>query len=267
MKIFKKYLWTLVCAALAAGMSACSDSDDYTPAQPVPDDCQVVYFDASNATEYEIAPEETEGSVLTVTLSRLYATQEATVPLKVIADDVFSVPSSVTFAAGSTTATLPVTLSAATEGTYDLEISIEDEHYANPYIEVEGSPLYSITLTVVKWNLLGTGTFYYNGMWSGADSSQKLYQKDGTNIYKLPDWGGGIDLMFTMDSNGVITVAQQYIGADHSTYGAVYITSTGADATSYYDGNRTYYFNCRYIVSAGSFGTMYEAFVLTQPAQ
>lgn len=38
--------------------------------------------------------------------------------------------------------------------------------------------------------------------------------------------------------------------------------------TSYYDPEtQTYYFNMAYNVSAGTFGTMYEKFVLTDPVQ
>lgn len=70
------------------------------------------------------------------------------------------------------------------------------------------------------------------------------------------------------DEAGNITVPEQYIGADDRNYGAIYITSSNADASSYYDAAaKTYYFNCRYIVSAGSFGTFYEKFELKNPAQ
>ena len=51
-------------------------------------------------------------------------------------------------------------------------------------------------------------------------------------------------------------------------YSNPYVTTDGADVTSYYDPEtQTYYFNMAYNVSAGTFGTMYEKFVLTDPVQ
>lgn len=163
---------------------------------------------------------------------------------------------------------MSITLNEVASGEFSLRLAIEDEQYADPYKVVEGSPLFGINVEVVKWNLLGTGDYTYNSVFSGVDPGLELYQKEGTTMYKIPNWGGGIELNFICDEEGNITVPEQYIGADDSNYGAVYITSSNADASSYYDAaTKTYYFNCRYIVSAGSFGTFYEKFELKNPVQ
>lgn len=269
MKLNYKIAYMLAFAVFAMGFAACSDDDDYTPAAPVPEDCMQVYFSETNETDYEIAPDELTSTTINVSVMHLRTADAASVPVKAFqTGDVFVVPATVEFAAGQDTATLPITLKETGSGAFSLNLAIEDEQYADPYKVVEGSPLFGINLTVVKWNLLGTGTYTYTGWWEETQTGLELYQRDGTTTYKFPDWGGGIELTFTCDESGNITVPQQYIGANHSSYGAVYITSSNADASSYYDaGSKTYYFNCRYIVSAGSFGTFPEKFELTNPAQ
>lgn len=269
MKYYCNLAYMLAVAILSLGFAACSDDDDYKPAPSVPEDCMQVYFSELNESEYEIAPEDLTGTTIDLTVMRLQTAQAASVPITAFqTGDLFVVPSSVEFAAGEDTATLSITLNEVASGEFSLRLAIEDEQYADPYKVVEGSPLFGINVEVVKWNLLGTGDYTYNSVFSGVDPGLELYQKEGTTMYKIPNWGGGIELNFICDEEGNITVPEQYIGADDSTYGAVYITSSNADASSYYDAaTKTYYFNCRYIVSAGPFGTFYEKFELKNPVQ
>ena len=235
MKYYCNLAYMLAVAILSLGFAACSDDDDYKPAPSVPEDCMQVYFSELNESEYEIAPEDLTGTTIDLTVMRLQTAQAASVPVTAFqTGDLFVVPASVEFAAGEDTATLSSTLNEAASGEF----------------------------------LLGTGDYTYNSVFSGVDPGLELYQKEGTTMYKIPNWGGGIELNFICDEEGNITVPEQYIGADDSTYGAVYITSSNADASSYYDAaTKTYYFNCRYIVSAGSFGTFYEKFELKNPVQ
>lgn len=269
MKIFKKLAYMSALAMLATGIAACSDDDDYTRAKPVPEDCMQVYFSELNESAYELAPDVLASTKIDLSVMRLQTADAASVPVKVYqTGDVFVVPATVEFAAGQATATLSVSFKEAATGEYSLRLAIEDEQYADPYKVVEGSPIFGINLNVVKWNLLGTGTYTYTGWWEDTQTGLELYQRDGTTEYKFTDWGGGIELFFNCDEAGNITVPQQYIGANHSSYGQIFITSANANAPSRYDAaTKTYYFNCRYIVSAGSFGTFSESYVLTNPAQ
>ncbi|MEG0500141.1 MAG: hypothetical protein RR550_03350, partial [Rikenellaceae bacterium] len=148
-------------------------------------------------------------------------------------------------------------------------LEIADDQYVDPYTVFPGAVTQTIVVDLVQWNLVGTGTFFYNGWFEGKDPAAKLYQRDDKkSLYKIPEWGGGITLMFSMDENNVITVPRQYIGADHSSYGKVYIESASSKKESYFDEAKvTYFFNCAYVVDAGSFGTMEEKFVLPGGAQ
>ena len=40
------------------------------------------------------------------------------------------------------------------------------------------------------------GDYTYNSVFSGVDPGLELYQKEGTTMYKIPNWGGGIELNF-----------------------------------------------------------------------
>lgn len=146
----------------------------------------------------------------------------------------------------------------ATNG--DLETVVTAEH------TTDGLPLEYIT----------TGTYTYDGWWSGADDEQKLYQDPNyENTYVLTNWGGGVDFKFTMDSKGEIHIPTFYIGANHSSYGPVYYVDPFDWYTdealaedpekamhSYYDKETgAYNFHFVLAVSAGSFGHFWESFV------
>ena len=186
MKYYCNLAYMLAVAILSLGFAACSDDDDYKPAPSVPEDCMQVYFSELNESEYEIAPEDLTGTTIDLTVMRLQTAQAASVPITAFqTGDLFVVPSSVEFAAGEDTATLSITLNEAASGEFSLRLAIEDEQYADPYKVVEGSPLFGINVEVVKWNLLGTGDYTYNSVFSGVDPGLELYQKEGTTMYKI----------------------------------------------------------------------------------
>jgi len=119
------------------------------------------------------------------------------------------------------------------------------------------------------------GTYTYKAWWNGSDNKQELYKNPNiADTYVLPNWGGGVDFVFTMDEEGIITIPTFAIGATHSTYGTVYYvdpfnywTEAGlaADETravhSYFDAeSNTYNFHVVLAVSAGSFGHFWETY-------
>lgn len=122
---------------------------------------------------------------------------------------------------------------------------------------------------------LCTGTYTYKAWWNGSDNKQELYKNPNiADTYVLPNWGGGVDFVFTMDEEGIITIPTFAIGATHSSYGTVYYvdpfnywTEAGlaADETravhSYFDAeSNTYNFHFVLAVNAGSFGHFWETY-------
>jgi len=145
----------------------------------------------------------------------------------------------------------------------------DTDAYATTEYTTEGLPL----------ELVGVGTYTYDGWWSGADDEQSLFiDPNYENTYVLTNWGGGVDFTFTMDKDGIIYIPTFAIGASHSSYGTVYYVdpfdwyseaSLAEDETkavhSYYDAEtKTYNFHFVLAVSAGSFGHFWESFILNE---
>lgn len=264
----KKYS-ILLLAACAALFTGCSDEEEYTPALPVPENCQQVYFVTDeNESAVEVAPEEAPTRTFTMTLAREKTTEAASVPIVAWASEegVFEVPATAEFAAGAARTTLVVKmLKGEKDDVYTLRLSVDGEEYADPYTQLGGMTVQELKTTIVKWNLLGTGTFVFRFWWEGTQSGLKLYQKDGANEYKIAGWSPiEFDFFFTCDEKGNITVPDQYVGEDHPSYGPVYFTTTNAGAKSVYDSARKiYFFNLRYFCSAGTFtNNSGEGFIL-----
>jgi hypothetical protein len=124
--------------ALAIATSSCSDDVEYTPADPVT--APPAYFSMTNETEFDLEETDTE---FTVNLYRANSQGELTVPVtttltaedgSTVASNIFTYPSTVTFADGSNTATYKVTFSIPdlTELlTYKFALSVEGEN--SPY--------------------------------------------------------------------------------------------------------------------------------------
>jgi len=142
----------------------------------------------------------------------------------------------------------------------------------------DGSLNYGTTdeiLQNITWTAKAVGTFTYTFWWEGVDEGYTLSQRDDQpDIFRIEDWGGGIDFMFRWNqTTNVCDVLEQYIGADHPSYGPVYIIEGAeyhpnyAEKHSYYDPEtKTFYFYPAYFVEAGSFGQGEESFQITEEA-
>lgn len=128
-----------------------------------------------------------------------------------------------------------------------------------------------------------TGTYTYTFWWEGDDEGLTLERAEGTSIFRICDWGGGIDLIFTVNPDKKITidgeeymtlsVTEQFSGTTNGKGGPeVYISDmfeyTGRDSyfesyPCYWDGERTFVFNLLYYVEEGIFDMpTEEVFVL-----
>lgn len=124
-----------------------------------------------------------------------------------------------------------------------------------------------------QWTKVGEGTYTYSIFWEGDDPGLELFQsQENPTRYKIENWGGGVDFIFTMNDDGSVMVADQEIGYVHPNYGDVYVDdvvdysgSTSAGVSSYADGVFT--FNVVYYVAEGNFGNGPETFTLTSVAE
>lgn len=269
MKLNKLFLGLLGVAAMT--LASCSEDDKYEWASV---SGPQVFFSDELPAQYEINPEATS---FNVPISRVDASSALTVNLSSeTAGTMYSVPSSVSFNAGEKTANIAVSYDPANieYGRYDdLKIKIDDAS-ATPW----GTQEFTFKAGVTdwgpwqKWNAAGTASYIYVNFWDGEDPGLPFVYRHNmikTNLYqfKLSNWGYGVDIVFDYDEEtGYVTVAKQWTGYDHSSYGYVYAMdynayreSRGAAAVA--AGYGTFdkeqgiiTIPLAYVVDAGSFG-------------
>lgn len=184
-------IFILAAVAIVAGLFAACSDDDFK-AGPAVSGTQV-YFPESIAAEYSIGDEVSE---IVIPVMRVVGTEAQTVA--VLADDksgLFSIPASVSFAAGEKKAELVMTFDRTQleDGTdYPISFLLNDEENTTPY----GNSQLAITVTPWPWELLGTGLFRedYLGPLFGAASPEievpihKHKSREG--IYMVEDMFG-----------------------------------------------------------------------------
>ena len=123
--------------------------------------------------------------------------------------------------------------------------------------------------------------YTYNLIWKGEDTSVGLQRVNGTNIFRMTNWGGGVNLIFTAQPETEIEVegtkyprcviGVQEIGSVDPTHGIMYVSdypsydssATYAEYPAYWDADsNTFNFTLIYFVGAGNFGGAMETLVL-----
>lgn len=188
MKMFKKYIFVALAAVLS--LAACTDEDNsYVVGEQDSADKAGVYFPSINPASTELSPEDE--TTVTYVVARKNKSGQITVPINVDSNDdnVFNVPSSVTFADGDSVADLKVTFPTAAVGTtYSFTVSVPDEYVAT-YKSYDGvNHGYSFTSSIVrvKWNDLGTVQLY-DGFWYGVllDDVKLQQRDDNKKVYRI----------------------------------------------------------------------------------
>ena len=118
--------------------------------------------------------------------------------------------------------------------------------------------------------MLQGATYTYSGWWEGEDDEIVLERAKGTTVFRMTNWGGGVNIIFTVKEDKSVVITGQYIGADHSSYGKVYVSdlpsySSSASYDDYpctWDGGRNFSFSLIYYVDAGNFGDFVETLEL-----
>ncbi len=147
------------------------------------------------------------------------------------------------------------------------------------YILSDPTKLLDANLTEADYLVGGDGkpmkqtcVYTYTFWWSGEDDTIVLERAKGTTVFRMTNWGGGVNIIFTVNPDKKVTVdgkeyasltiTEQYIGDDHASYGKVYVSdmlSYNGDPAqfeaypNYWDGGRTFVFNMMYYVGAGYF--------------
>lgn len=150
MKLFK---YSVLALALAAGFTACSDDDDYVPGQA----SDGVYFPTDDALEVTLDRNKTS---FEVTVSRMGETAAATYALTGSADtEVFTLPTSVSFAQGETSTKVNVAYIPGNMG-FDKNYTVTLGFGSD--VAVSNYGYKDLEMSVVlpaPWTKVGTGTY------------------------------------------------------------------------------------------------------------
>lgn len=206
-KIFK-YFMMVVVAITGLSFASCSDNDDnYTVGEA--SDGAYLYSDFSSKT---FVPDDTQ--TFTINVGRTNSTGEQSFELK-CDNDKFSVPSTVNFKSGESVVAVPVTFNIDLGTTETAQFMIPTEK-STTY----GDDTISVSITRdYTWVKIGTADFKDNIFTDQSATIDVSKAKEGKNLYKfvtpmrtlykqngestLP---GGVDMIFTMDENGNITM-------------------------------------------------------------
>lgn len=174
MKINKIFILAGILISSMLSLNSCSSDDDYTPGPEVAADCADLSFGSDNVQNMEVDPDITS---IDIQVYRANTQATGTYAIKVLTnqDSVFTVPESVSFAAGQEEAVITASFSKSELGkTYTLEVGFDDADI-NPYTDTNKT--FAYTVTRVKWNIVGTGQ-WLDGFWYGFWDEVTIQQLD-----------------------------------------------------------------------------------------
>ena len=189
MKAIKKLLYFLAVAGTTMFASSCTDDLEYTPAgQP---SGQQVYFAVDLAETINL---EENSSSVTIPVSRVVTDEAASFSIFATEESgLFTIPSTVDFAAGESTANLVITYtySALTQDqTYSCTLTIGDTENTSPY----GMSSYEFSLIAPSpWTSLGEGTLTDDVITAAFDIENQVFtveiqESDNTpGMYRIVD--------------------------------------------------------------------------------
>ena len=224
MKINK--LLIILSLAVTTFLVSCEDYEDTVESSPtVSADNASVRFAAENPTQYEFSPLDLG---FNLTIKRSSSSSALEVPISIITntDNSFTIPSSLSFAAGEETAILAIAIdysNASFATALEIGIKLGDDH-TNPYLVEHGE--YYATIEILNWEKYSTGTFTSAlfGPWT-----QDLYKLEGEDRYRFFDlYADGYDFNFTWDGGAALSFPD--LAEDDDGY---FIWETGASATGF----------------------------------
>ena len=151
--MMKRAIYTILVCLLTGNLllTSCSDDNPYMPGEPVPASCQQVYFPLENETQAVLPASDSSQRSISLTVSRQKFESETTIPIKVISEmEEITIPETVTFAAGSNTTELMITISdqAQAGDTYTYQIELEGENI-DPYAKLPGNVRFFGSITII----------------------------------------------------------------------------------------------------------------------
>ena len=265
----KKYISFLSVLIGLLGLTFVSCTDDLAEREPSYEpssNVAQVYFPTSNTAAFEVEPTVNKVSV---TIAREVASNALEVNLSVVdTAGVYTVPSSVSFAAGETEATFEVSFDGLEYFQNYLLILSFDETLTNPYVEVEGTQEFLLRVMQSDWQDVATGEYYsdfFEDTWE-----QNLQYSEILDRYRFPNvWFNGYHFEFDWDGESATVTppaVQFQTGYVDATYGMIFADVSDEAEDTYYDSaNEQLVFDVAWNVpGVGSFGNYPEIFTFSE---
>lgn len=265
MNKFFKYTFIALLGVLTLGLSSCTDEYEYTPTSKTELGGNA-YLVSEGSTAISFLPSAEQS--FTFQVSRVDSTEAQTVSLS-SSNEKFTVPATVSFAAGQKTAEVKVSFNIATGTSEKTRIAITD------------AEKYYYAATVLDYTI--TRYQAYSGTYVASD--QLLNFQIQTPCYQIgagkfmipadPEKGYEYDIVFSIDKDNNVIVAPQPAW-NHPKYGAVYVmgnaegdaaaNGSGSGVAGTYDPETGMVSMAMYhfVPNTGSFGTLDDVFVFDE---
>lgn len=206
MKILNKISSVIFAALFAAGITSCS-TESYDCAEPVASGTPSVYFPSAQNANVSLPLTESE---FNVELSRADASDELTVNLRKVDDlnNVFDVPATATFAKGSNTTTVKVTIRNAKPFVdYRLGLAL-DPDVVNPYVvNQNGTINYVAHVQKEDWKFYSKCTVL--SAWYEKDFETEMQYSETLKQYRVYNvWDTGVHISFSIDEKSNVKFAE-----------------------------------------------------------
>ena len=264
---FNKALLIVSLLVTALGFSACDNNDDYVPGAFAGE--HNIGFDSEENLAMRMSDNE-----ISAVLTRANTEGELTIPLQALmVPECMTLPESATFADGSATADIKISISEEMKPFTEYQLSFRiPEEYSNAYAADGKSPIFNITVKKEDFKVVANGVFedriLFKQKWM-----QTLEYSPLLGIYRIPDcfamgghwyfhFNGNDEFWFTdAEGNKVLKFASGY---NHPNYGMI-MANVETDYEMGYDTTKPgiegqFYVVMSMTVSAGTFGTNYELF-------
>ena len=273
MKLNKLFILGLM--ASVALFTACSDDDDdYAYGPEVAGNN--INNDVTFATASNIVLNLTDTS-FDVILQRpdSVSAQSLTVPIETgEVADVFTVPQSVTFEAGASTAALTIQVSDKAEPfvKYPLNLSVPGDFSYSTY--KAGQTSYpAMGIIVYKEDYTSWGVFdWHHDFFADWNFDVAVEYSEYLDLYRMDIFEDGYTFYMKLDEEkGSVVICDSegkaYTGATpagftYSDYGMVYATWVNTAFTGWDDEDQAYFIPFKWTVAAGSFGSNYDWFTI-----
>lgn len=257
-----KALKYFIIVAVVAIFAACEDDVERELSPEQNPNSTNVYFSKDNVSAVVLPLESTSFDVV---ISREVSASEQTVLLSAenVRSDLFSIPESITFAAGESQKSISVEVNEdiVLMESYHLAIVIDQEQ-TKPYVQQDVYPRIELTVTKEDFAPYAEGVFtteFFEDSWETI-----LQYSPATDQYRFKDcWETGYNYIFKVAEDGTITQVPETTetGYVHSTYGMV--SATAQAGSNFNSATNTYTFVIKWTVSAGSFGIYNDTFEIT----